>query len=96
MAIAVPTLIRPECQATWIWMAHKVALCGPALLPPDQGLQGFVTAAHNVKLAMSAIAAVRVTTYKVDALLGEACLFVGAVVRACPSECRIVNLLVNR
>jgi hypothetical protein len=44
---------------------------------------------------MSAIAAVRATTYNVDALLGEACLFSGAVVPACLCACCILNLLVS-
>ncbi len=91
MAIAVPELIRPECQAIWISMAHKARVAASPFCS-GHGLQEFVTAAHTIKLAMSAIAAVRATTYNVDALLGEACLFVGAVLPTSLSGCRIMNL----
>ena len=43
-------------------MAHKATRCALPLPQRAIGPQGFVTAAHNVKLAMSAIAAVRATT----------------------------------
>jgi hypothetical protein len=62
MTIAVPALIRPECQAIWSWGGTQGHALWIPLAQRAIGLQGFVTAAHNVKPAMSAIAAVRATT----------------------------------